>query len=273
MINRNLIPSIAKTYKYKAFGETKYELGTYDNNHRFAGKELDETGLYYFGARYYDKSLGRWLVPDPKSSPSDLNLRDPQTSNPYVYCTNNPIKFIDPNGMWRTATEVNKNYIIQQTMPAAIAEFAVDLVPFGELAITFHRLAMEDATITKGDWGSALIGATGAAPVSKAIKGLITLGTAAHGLGNIHQAGQDRTKMAILSKMINNKGTLNEPLFGSRGYPATYEDLTKMRDIDDFYKGMEDAGWQFGNLSNYNQGRFDLINQAWEQVKLEREKQ
>jgi len=68
------------------------------NIHIFTGKELDETGLYYFGARYYDKSLGRWIVPDPESMPSDLNLRDPQTLNPYVYCRNNPLRLLDPDG-------------------------------------------------------------------------------------------------------------------------------------------------------------------------------
>ncbi|MCK4234690.1 RHS repeat-associated core domain-containing protein, partial [candidate division WOR-3 bacterium] len=104
-----IIPSIAKEYKYKAFGEMKYESGTYDNTHKFTGKEEDGSGLYYFGARYYDKSLGRWISPDPASYPSDLRLNDPQSFNPYVYCRNNPIKYIDPDGrriFWKGTTIV-----------------------------------------------------------------------------------------------------------------------------------------------------------------------
>ena len=54
--------------------------------------------MYYYGARYYDKSLGRWLVADPKSSPSDLRLNQPQSLNPYVYCWNNPLRRIDKDG-------------------------------------------------------------------------------------------------------------------------------------------------------------------------------
>ena len=68
------------------------------NNHKITGKEEDCSGLYYFGARYYDKSLGRWITPDPASMPSDLRLNDPQSFNPYVYCRNNPLRLIDPDG-------------------------------------------------------------------------------------------------------------------------------------------------------------------------------
>ena len=62
--------------------------------YKFSGKELDEEyGLdyYYFGARYYDPSIGRWLAPDP------LAEKYPHLS-PYSYAANNPLKFIDPDG-------------------------------------------------------------------------------------------------------------------------------------------------------------------------------
>lgn len=60
----------------------------------FAGKETDlETGLSYFGARYYDSELlTGWLSIDPMSD------KYPSLS-PYNYCANNPVKLIDPNGM------------------------------------------------------------------------------------------------------------------------------------------------------------------------------
>ncbi|MCK4234385.1 RHS repeat-associated core domain-containing protein, partial [candidate division WOR-3 bacterium] len=72
--------------------------GTYYDNHKFTGKEEDGSGLYYFGARYYDKSIGRWISPDPASYPSDLRLNQPQSLNPYVYCWNNPLRRIDKDG-------------------------------------------------------------------------------------------------------------------------------------------------------------------------------
>ena len=58
----------------------------------FSAKEKDtETGFSYFGSRYYSSDLSIWLSVDPQVS------KYPHQSN-YVYCSNNPIKVIDPNG-------------------------------------------------------------------------------------------------------------------------------------------------------------------------------
>ena len=57
----------------------------------FNGKELDsETGLYYYGARYYDPRVSLWLNVDPLAE---------KTMTPYAYTNNNPINLIDPTGM------------------------------------------------------------------------------------------------------------------------------------------------------------------------------
>ena len=58
----------------------------------FSAKERDpETGLSYFGSRYYSSDLSIWLSVDPMSD------KYPSLS-PYVYCANNPVKLVDPNG-------------------------------------------------------------------------------------------------------------------------------------------------------------------------------
>ena len=58
----------------------------------FSAKEKDaETGFSYFGSRYYNSDLSIWLSVDPMSD------KYPSLS-PYVYCANNPIKLVDPNG-------------------------------------------------------------------------------------------------------------------------------------------------------------------------------
>ena len=58
----------------------------------FSAKEKDaETGFSYFGSRYYNSDLSIWLSVDPMSD------KYPSMS-PYVYCANNPIKLVDPNG-------------------------------------------------------------------------------------------------------------------------------------------------------------------------------
>ena len=58
----------------------------------FSAKEKDtETGYSYFGSRYYSSDLSIWLSVDPMSA------KYPSLS-PYIYCANNPLKYIDPNG-------------------------------------------------------------------------------------------------------------------------------------------------------------------------------
>ena len=64
---------------------------------RFTGKERDaETGLDYFGARYFSGVQGRFTSPDRPLL--DQHAGDPQSWNLYSYVRNNPLRFIDPNG-------------------------------------------------------------------------------------------------------------------------------------------------------------------------------
>ncbi len=59
-----------------------------NHNHRFTGKPIDSTGLYYFGARFYDPTIGRFITMDPAKD----------GRNWYVYCNNNPLMYVDPDG-------------------------------------------------------------------------------------------------------------------------------------------------------------------------------
>ncbi|MCZ2078482.1 MAG: hypothetical protein LC130_26225, partial [Bryobacterales bacterium] len=74
---------------------------------KFTGKERDgETGLDYFGARYFSGAQGRFTSPDPFSilreagSREELDgyLAEPQRWNKYAYSLNNPLKYVDPDG-------------------------------------------------------------------------------------------------------------------------------------------------------------------------------
>ena len=70
------------------------------SEYKYNGKELDEkTGLYYYGARYYHSTIGRWVSADPLYlvDPS-RQLSNPQALNLYSYVENNPIIYMDPLG-------------------------------------------------------------------------------------------------------------------------------------------------------------------------------
>ncbi len=65
-------------------------------NLKFTGKERDqESGLDYFGARYYGSALGRFTSPD---NGIDQDETDPQSWNLYSYVRNNPLRAVDPTG-------------------------------------------------------------------------------------------------------------------------------------------------------------------------------
>jgi RHS repeat-associated protein len=72
--------------------------------YRFTGKELDEvTGLYYYGARYYDPRTSVWQSPDPilgeyMSGKTNGGVFNPKNLGFYSYTINNPINLIDPKG-------------------------------------------------------------------------------------------------------------------------------------------------------------------------------
>lgn len=90
----NLDGEVSQHIEYVPFGEVFIEErnNTWNTPYLFNAKELDEeTGMYYYGARYYDPRLSLWMSCDP------LQEKYPNMST-YCYTLNNPLKLIDPNG-------------------------------------------------------------------------------------------------------------------------------------------------------------------------------
>jgi RHS repeat-associated protein len=62
----------------------------------YTGKETDDTGLEYFGARYYYPGIEKWTQPDTLIQ----YVYDPQSLNRYAFVRNNPYRYTDPTGRW-----------------------------------------------------------------------------------------------------------------------------------------------------------------------------
>ncbi len=93
----NAAGQVVSQHDYLPFGEEWQAPLTGTPLVQFTGKERDrETGLDYFGARYYRAGIGRFTTVDPGHVGGDIF--DPQSWNAYAYARNNPLVYVDPTG-------------------------------------------------------------------------------------------------------------------------------------------------------------------------------
>ncbi|MCH9651395.1 MAG: hypothetical protein K0U98_24425 [Deltaproteobacteria bacterium] len=119
-------------YKYDAWGNPRSTVGASFNPFGFTGHERDdETGLYYFKARFYDPETGRFLTEDPAEGDVDT----PPSLHKYLYAHANPTVMVDPDGR--------------------VAETVWDVASLG-LGITSLVF-----NVSEGNWGSAALDAFG----------------------------------------------------------------------------------------------------------------
>lgn len=86
--------------EFYSFGGSSFRAGDVDKRYRFSGKERDEeTGLYYYGARYLAPWLSRWLAVDPAGTHGG--------TSPYAYASCNPLGRVDPDGMQDTPAQTS----------------------------------------------------------------------------------------------------------------------------------------------------------------------
>ena len=87
--------TVAKSYKYDAFGVEQNVDDADDNAFRYCGEYFDaETGTIYLRARYYNPTIGRFISRDSVTG----EKTDPLSLNLYTYCHNTPIIGTDPSG-------------------------------------------------------------------------------------------------------------------------------------------------------------------------------
>jgi RHS repeat-associated protein len=88
------VGSVVARQWYDPHGAVRGSVGTLPTKRTYTGQLADETGLYFYNARYYAPLIGRFIsadtiVPEPGN---------PQALNRYAYSLSNPLKYIDPSG-------------------------------------------------------------------------------------------------------------------------------------------------------------------------------
>jgi RHS repeat-associated protein len=83
--------NVVATYAYDPFGTLIQKTGSLNQPYMFSTKEYDEeTGLSYYGYRFYSPTIGRWTTRDPIGEEGGINL--------YGFVGNDPVHYVDPKG-------------------------------------------------------------------------------------------------------------------------------------------------------------------------------
>ncbi len=163
----NFVGEVSQHMEYFAFGETFIEehKNSHNSPYKFNGKELDEeSGLYYYGARYLDMRYSIWNSTDPLSGYNpifedehyiDFEHNDGVENSfnlaTYSYCYQNPILYTDPNGKQNVSGWIHGGLDV------------VGLVPgFGEIADGVNALYY----LGEGNYADATLSAAAMVPIA-----------------------------------------------------------------------------------------------------------
>jgi RHS repeat-associated protein len=204
--------------EYTPYGETSF--GSFaKKRYRFTGKERDEeSGLYYFGARFYAPWLGRWLACDPKGAIDGTHL--------YGYCRCAPFRLTDPSG---EATQPDINQQIS-TLEEAVEkhESRVNAIEQGLKSVA------EDVTMHSQEFNRAKTKMESAnqrtqAGIEQAEEGLRELGTARNRLltdldrvRELEEQSRNLAKEGVrLGEALEPATSLKAPVLGRGGPRAS----------------------------------------------------
>jgi len=135
--------NLVNGYVYDPFGNLFEQNETVANPWQYASGYLDSTtGLYHFGARYYDPTLGRWTQQDPVAG----QLSNPDSLNPYLYVNDSPVNKTDTSGK-DCLTDLILNLIA----------LGITFIGGVYLLGAFSAAALAGATIAFGVWLSIVL--------------------------------------------------------------------------------------------------------------------
>ncbi|HSP78408.1 MAG TPA: toxin TcdB middle/N-terminal domain-containing protein [Myxococcaceae bacterium] len=144
---------VVASYDYSAFGATLSSSGSTSNSRGYGGHVVDDTGLVYMNARYYDPQLGRFVSPDPVVPSSE----NPQALNRYAYVYNNPISNSDPTGHVPVVAAIATSVAVGVATEFAGAAFIISVV--GAATVTAGYVLQDPMLMSIG---GVLLGASSA---------------------------------------------------------------------------------------------------------------
>lgn len=178
--------------EFTPYGSVIKQTGAYDPKYKFTGKELDSTGLYYYGARYYDAETGRFITADPTVQ----HPYDPQDLNRYSYARSNPLRYTDPSGYgfkdwWQTIVGIATTIVSIFVPPLAPAMIAINTAISAVTAIAEKNVAGFVGGLVGGaifggigkSIGSSIAGTMSSSFMAGAIVGAVEFGIGGFGAG------------------------------------------------------------------------------------------
>jgi RHS repeat-associated protein len=215
-----------QNYEYSAFGQSRYTQSStvFKVSRRYTGQVLDDnTGLYYYNARYYDPQLARFIQPDTIIP----DLSDPQSYNRYAYVLNNPLRYTDPTGHygvsdWWSDTQAGAGIVggwfssVGQSIAGTVEK------PFVTPTVAPEPNSVQALSQQGGVWFQPIpgVGNPATAPIKAGANALAQAGTMMTPIG---EEGLAVKEGAALLKNAGKEGnTIKEGIYSFREGDATY---------------------------------------------------
>ncbi|MCP1477630.1 insecticidal toxin complex protein TccC [Pseudomonas sp. EB276 TE3739] len=174
---------------YYPFGETAWMAPESEIAYRFirySGKEMDVSGLYYYGARYYAPWLQRWVSADPAGEVDGLNL--------YGFVGNNPLTFVDVHGNSQEKFDIVNfsNFVTELGNHAAMTQDKMQKIAGGKYAGDLVKSGVAEIIIGTagffaGFYGSKFVGSSLTVGMPEAVEYLVGI-VSAHIGGDIAES-------------------------------------------------------------------------------------
>jgi RHS repeat-associated protein len=244
------------TVTYYPYGSVRS--GSVSTDKLFTGQRSDSTGLYYYGARYYDPTMGRFISADTIVP----NYTNPQALNRYSYTLNNPLIYIDPSGHWSWKEQLSGSWEVIKGYGDAITNMVTGIAltvadPIGTSQAIANAIVhpIESYNTIKANYSEKLQSNRGLGEITGEI--LITAATL--GLGLVSNVSSKTAELGIIQKEVclaeKSTGVMSvyrsfNPLTGEVNYIGITNNLERRAAEQLLSKGIEIEGIEgLSNLS------------------------